>query len=320
MKAESSMSVRRSSFILHPLLSHLWLHEPDAAAIARANRELGLPSAEPAELAQAYADIFLLNLPPYGTVFTDAYGELNGPDAQRAAALYEAHGYRPPELTSVGAPDHLGLCLGFLAWCEEKRLETITPEAKWSGVRDFVSSLLSWAPLCCQAVEREPSAHPFYRTLAMRTCEWLMAGRRWLIGGDEAPYAPSPMLHFSNLSSDDEVSLRSLLHFFLTPMRCGVYLSRSRWGQMALDLGRRLPFGSRFEVAEMLFASAGEAGQIEPLLTLLEAEVEAWAAEYRALAEKYPAWRPNAETWLARTAGATRTLSEMRELALTFSS
>lgn len=320
MKAESSMSVRRSSFILHPLLSHLWLHEPDAAAITRANRELGLPSAEPAELAQAYADIFLLNIPPYGTVFTDPHSELNGPDAQRAAALYEAHGYRPPELTSVGAPDHLGLCLGFLAYLSDKRLETIAPEAKRSGVRDLVSALLDWMPVCCLAVEHEPLAHPFYRTLATRTREWLMADRRWLIAGDEAPYAQSPMLHFSNLSSDDEVSLRSLLHFFLTPMRCGVYLSRSRWGQMALDLGRRLPFGSRFEVAEMLFASSGEAGQIEPLLTVLEAEVEAWAAEYRALAEKYPAWRPNAETWLARTAGATRTLSEMRELALTFSS
>ncbi|MEK6575147.1 MAG: molecular chaperone TorD family protein [Chloroflexota bacterium] len=97
------------------LLSHLWLHEPDADAIARAVTELGLPPAEPAELASAYADVFLLNVYPYSTAFTVPSGELNGPGAQRMAALYEAQGYCPSELNSVGAPDHLGLCLRFLA-------------------------------------------------------------------------------------------------------------------------------------------------------------------------------------------------------------
>ena len=101
--------VHPSSFILHTL-SSLWLHEPDAATITRAVRELGLPSADPNDLAMAYADLFLLNVSPYGTVFTDEWGELNGASAQYIAGLYEAHGYHPPELTEVAAPDHLGLC------------------------------------------------------------------------------------------------------------------------------------------------------------------------------------------------------------------
>ena len=171
------------------LLSHLWLHEPDADTIARAVDEfgqtcevaktsqvfatdtiaravgeLGLPAADPAELALAYADVFLLNVYPYGTAFADPSGELNGPEAQRIAALYETDGYCPPELNSVGAPDHLGLCLGFLAHLEEKRLRR----------DDFLSGFLEWAPVCCLAVEREPAAHLFYRALAALTRDVLL--------------------------------------------------------------------------------------------------------------------------------------------------
>ncbi len=283
------------------LLSHLWLHEPDAEIAARANRELGLPLADPRELAQAYADVFLLNVPPYGTVFTDPEGELNSLEAQRAAALYESYGYHPLELLSVGAPDHLGLCLGFVAHVEETGRE----------MREFVASLLSWIPVCCLAVQREPS-QPFYPALASKTCQGLLT--RSSIQPPQ--HAPSPALQFSNLSSDDEISLHDLVRFFLTPARCGVFLSRSRLGQMALNLGMRLPFSSRFDVAEMLFTSAGEGGQIEQLLTVLEAEVETWAAEYRLLAEQYPVWQPHAEVWVARTMEAVRALHGMREVLL----
>ncbi|MBI3362676.1 MAG: molecular chaperone TorD family protein, partial [Chloroflexi bacterium] len=105
------------------LLSSLWLHEPDAETLARARSELDLPVAEPADLASAYADLFLLNVFPYGTVFTDPFGELNGPSAQNIAALYDSHGYHPPELSEVGAADHVGLCLGFVAHRAIQRIE-----------------------------------------------------------------------------------------------------------------------------------------------------------------------------------------------------
>src|SRR3990167_5980494 len=88
------------------LLSCLWLREPDTQTIARAHRELSLPLANPGELAQAYTDVFLLNVPPYGTAYTDEYGELNGERAQAVARQFEAHGYFPDELMQVAAPDH----------------------------------------------------------------------------------------------------------------------------------------------------------------------------------------------------------------------
>jgi TorA maturation chaperone TorD len=289
---KANMRLHPSSFNLHPLFSQLWLHEPDADAVLRAVSELGLPEADPTELASAYTDVFLLNVYPYGTAFTDPSGELNGPGAQRLAALYEAHGYSPPELGTVGAPDHVGLCLGFLR--------------EWTGLAPGELSL-DWVAVCCLAVEREPTANSFYRALAARTREALFAHPALRA----APLANSPILPFS---SEEELSLRALLHFVLTPARCGVFLSRSRLGQMAKGLGMRLSFGSRFDVAERLFASAGESGQVEGLIGALNDEVEVWQAEYRAWAEQSPAWRPFAETWLARTADAMRTLAGMQQM------
>lgn len=288
----------------YALLACLWLHEPDSEAVARAARELGLPPAGPAELAAAYTDVFLLNVYPYGTAFTDDGGELNGPEAQRVAAMYEASRYEPPELHAVGAPDHLGLCLGFLAHLDEKQ----------TGPAAFISYLREWAPVCCLAVEREPSAHAFYRSLAAKTRVMLL---HHIEGGGhtlQLPLSPAPS-PISHLQAEDEVRLRDLVRFFLAPAQCGVFLSRSRLGRMARALGTRLPFGSRFEVAESLFTVAGEGDQVERLLAALEAEIEAWAGEYRRWAATHPAWQPVADVWLARTGGGLRRIAELREIA-----
>ncbi len=298
----------------YALLSQLWLHEPDAHTLAGAEVELGLPRAgpatalraSPADLASAYTDVFLLNVYPYGTAFTDASGELNGPEAQRVAALYEARGYRPPELQSVGAPDHLGLCLGFLA----------------TGQDSILPYVAGWAPVCCFAVEREPSAHPFYRALALITRQHLFArlGEAKPSGVETLRFAQGDRHDLQSeiyaLPSEDEIHLRDIVRYFLTPAQCGVFLSRARLGQMAKEMGGRLPFGSRVEVAERLFAYAG--GGVEllgQLLSVLEAEVEVWATAYRSWAEKYPAWRPGADVWLARTKSAAGRLTEMRRMA-----
>ena len=75
---------------MHSALISLWLHEPDEALLARAQAELGLAAASPAELAPAFTHLFLLNVFPYGDVFTAPTAELNGPGAERAAPLDQA--------------------------------------------------------------------------------------------------------------------------------------------------------------------------------------------------------------------------------------
>jgi putative dimethyl sulfoxide reductase chaperone len=282
------------------LLSSLWLREPDADMVRLATSLLGLPAAEPAELAAAYAELFLLNVYPYGTVFTDPNGELNGPRAQEIARLYAAAGYQPPELLQIGAPDHLGACLGFAAHLAERQLDRA----------DFTAELLDWAPVCCLAVEREPTAHPLYQSLARLTREWLLAGAT---GSGRDTDSDGASLFELSISSDEEVSLRGLVRFFLAPARCGIFLSRGQLGRMAVSLGMRLPFGSRFEVAEALFQAAGEGGRVEQLIAALEAEINLWRTEYSRWAQGQPNWQAVAERWLARTSRAIGQLSEMRK-------
>jgi TorA maturation chaperone TorD len=284
------------------LLSHLWLHEPDDDTIQRAHLELGLPLAASIDLAAAYADLFLLNVYPYGTVFTDLDGGLNGAGARRIEALYEAHNYRPIELTQVAAPDHVGVWLGFLAHAE-KRLETAKRPRE---IGDYLVDELEWIPVCCLAVEREPTSHPFYRALASKTRETLLT---------QHTQSPVTNLHLPAITDPfDEIHLRDLVRFFLAPARCGMFLSRSAFGKLANSIGLRLPFDSRLDVATMLFEVAGENDRVSGLIGRLEVEVAAWTTAYQKWQAEYPAWQPFAECWLDRLDNARQRLTLMREI------
>jgi TorA maturation chaperone TorD len=294
-------------------LSYLWLHEPDATAVARAGA-IGVAAASsdtsPQTLAVAYTDLFVLNVYAYGTAYTDEWGELNTPAARRTAALYAAHGFQPTELSAVGAPDHLGLCLGFLG-------QLLTPSAGAAHLagNHFLSELAVWAPVCCLAAERDPTAHEFYRALARFTRESLLA----LF--PQPPADRDPRIVVDNLPliaagrADDEMRLRDVVRFLLVPARCGMFLSRSRLGMIARGLGMRLPFGSRFEVAEWLFSSAGQSDQVRALIAVLAAEVSEWEAHFAGWAMQWPAWQPAALYWLERVSDTRRKLGEMEAIA-----
>jgi len=340
---------------LFQLISQLWLHEPDGDTVARAAAELGLPAADPADLAVAYTDLFLLNVYPYGTAFTDPSGELNGPAAQQVAALYDESGYRPAELSEAGAPDHLGLGIGFLGYLSENGSPAASARHEVSQ-RHFVSEyLLGWVPICCLALEREPGAHLFYRALAARTRESLFChaeplrqaqGKLFVchsepFAGHSEPFAghserseesrlvaqgklreasgpptsavgpPRPAVVHLPSEPEEEVGLREIVRFLLVPARCGLFLSRARLGKIAKALGARLPFGSRFEVAKNLFATAGESGLAGELLERLGAEVVIWEARYREWVGQYPAWAAFAGQWLERVETTRRMLTLM---------
>lgn len=281
------------------LLSRLWLAEPDAETLSRA-ADAGLPRADIRALATAWADLFLLNVYPYGTAFTDISGELNGPAAASAARRYEAAGYRPPELLGAGAPDHVGLCLGFLAHLASQGRES----------RQFFAWVLDWLPVCALAVERQPSVHPFYRETAAATREILLAS-------PAIASSPSDDLasgQDADAESEEETTLSTVVRFLLAPAACGLFLSRSRLGSLALEAGLRLPFGSRFDVARALFEAAGESGRLEPVLQALASETEAWDAAYAELARRHPSWESRAGAWRARIAATRKRLEQMRRI------
>lgn len=292
------------------LLSRLWLHEPDAAALDqwRADAPPGqrLPAVpDPDDLRAAYAELFLLNVWPYGTAYTDAWGEINTPEARRVAADFDAAGYAPPELSEVGAPDHLGLCLGFMAQQADRGR---------AASRNFLAQMADWAPLCCLAAERDPSAHAFYRALAGRTREAVLDEVQARVAPDLGAWPHRAEPEAAGLPGD-EWRLRHVVTFWLTPARCGLFLSRARLGGMARALGLHLPFGARRDVAEWLFSGAGEGGRLFELLAQLRAEAGAWGDAYDAWAERWPAWHVHARAWRARIDAARRLLDEMERQA-----
>ncbi len=283
------------------LVSRLWLAEPDANTLSLA-REAGLLGrGEPTGLAAAWTDLFLLNVYPYGTAFTDISGELNGPAAAAALRRYEAGGYRPPELAQTGAPDHAGLCLGFLAHLAARGEEDTA----------FFGWTLDWLPVCALAVERQPSAHPFYRDMAAATREALLSGAS--VPASAAPEDLAPVLE--TVDEEEEIGLSRVVRFLLAPAACGFFLSRSQLGALALEAGLRLPFGSRFDVARALFEAAGECGRVEPVLGALSREAEAWDAAYSTLARDHVSWRGRAGVWRARVAATREKLTEMGRMA-----
>ena len=276
------------------LLSRLWLSEPDAETLALA-RDAGLASdGDPSALAAAWTDLFLLNVYPYGSTFTDPSGELNGPSAAAAAARYETAGYAPPDLSTAGAPDHAGLCLGYLAHLDA------------SGRQDpgFTGWLVDWLPVCTIAIERQPSPHAFFRSLAATTREALLARP-----GD-ASQDPLPL----PVQDGDELDLSAVVRRLLSPASSGFFLSRSRLGAIALAAGMRLPFGSRYDVARALFEAAGESGGIEQVLDALRREAAAWDDRYAGLAAAHPGWITRAAAWRGRLARTFDLLSEMAGL------
>lgn len=268
-----------------PLLARLWLHEPDVETVIEAHTRLGMPLADPEELAHAYTDLFVLNVYPYGSVFLDEPGELGGPTTERIAEMYAKAGFQPRELADVAAPDHLGLCLAFL--------DTLRDHESTGGY-DW-----AWIDACCFAVLREPGVHPFYADLASVT----IAHSAPLCDDKDActPAGPFDIRH-----EGDEVTLGRIVRFYLAPARCGMFLSRGRLGHIARSLDMRLPFGSRFDVARSLFQATGEGGRISDLLDQLDDEVRAWHA--------HAELRGNRGR-LARLEVAATTLSTMRKLA-----
>ena len=265
-------------------------------------------------LATEYANLLLMGVPPYGSVYTDDAGELNGEEAQFALATFEEAGFAAGELAEVAGADHLGLGLCFIAECSNARRD----------YGQFLERFAHWAPVCCAAVEREPGVHPFYGMLAERTRELILreadavvipanAGiQRSAYVVPESAETTNPLSDLSGASEDKDLHLSDILAFLLAPARCGFFLSRARLGHIALRMEMRLPFGTRFDVARSLFTAAGESNKVPGLLDALATEIAAAGQDYGAWSAMHSGWRDAAHGWLEKTAGANRWISALR--------
>ncbi len=286
----------------------LWLNEPTEPLMESlaAQEEFSevfdprRPSLD--ELATGFTDLLLLNVFPYASAFLDPWGELNGERAQELQAIFSEAGYSPAALRAVGGLDHIGLLLGFLEHAPDQQASTLP-------------ALLDWAPIFCLAVEREPSAHAFYKVLARQTRNCLFS----LAGSVEETLPKIPALQtetFELSPSDEELTINKVVRQLTIPVRSGWFLSRARLGFWARDLGLPLPFSNRMQIANSLFDAAGVANSVVTLLDWMLVEGRAWESTYKKWMDDAPVWAPWGHEWKARIRNTNQSLKALRGQAV----
>jgi Nitrate reductase delta subunit len=259
----------------------------DSPAAARAVAgPLGLGPVGDAE----HTEVFVLNCPPYASVYLGPDGALGGEGADRVAGFWRAIAIPPP-----AEPDHLAALLALYASLGEAAEQARRPataralarsrqglfaEHLWpwlpaylDAVADLaVPSLAAWAELCRRAVTAEFSAQPSWPRLplALRAAP----GEAWA-----------------------GLRLAGLVDALTTPVRSGVILTRRRLAAGAGEAG----VGHR--IGERRYTLRAMLGQ-DPHATLAWAGHEAmrWRHRHtsRAAGDQVARW------WAAR-AGRTGT-------------
>jgi nitrate reductase delta subunit len=228
-----------------------------------------------------HTDAFVLNCPPYASIYLGPEGAIGGEGADRVAGFWRAIGLTPP-----AEPDHLAAQLSLHAHLGEAGLTTWQAAHFWEHLWPWVPAYLdavtdqgippltSWADLTQRALTAEYSAlpHAHKQPLALRE-------------------APPP--------SDDLVDLLT------TPVRSGLILTRKSLAQGAAQTG------VGFRIGERRFALRAMLGQ-DPRATLawLAGEADRWQRRHRdrVPADDVTGW------WAAR---AARTGQILRDYAST---
>lgn len=133
-----------------------------------------------------------MNAHPYESVYLDETGMLNAPTSGAVLGHYQEHGFSPPALRWVGAPDHLGLELEFMAHLVDRTTaaERIARTAVATSLREEQHHLLEahlarWAPLF-GVVLTEVAASPLYRTYGEAVVAFVLSDLQALAGVSSA--------------------------------------------------------------------------------------------------------------------------------------
>ena len=182
--ADSALARARAD--TYRLLGRLCLAEVDARLLValRETAELGPTLSgddDPllAALRAEYARLLLFNVVPYESVYVDEQMMLNTAATVAVVEAYREGGYSPAG--QVGAPDHVGLELGFVGHLALAEAEAIqrgdaVGAAHWRRLqaRFLAAHLGRWAPIWAMALGRL-ARHPFYGALATVVRDFVLA-------------------------------------------------------------------------------------------------------------------------------------------------
>ncbi len=316
MKSDSDLLARQA---LTDLVGRLLLAPPAAptwAEVTALPDLAALVGEQPEALAIAYETVFGRNVYPYESLYRDEELMLNTEAASRVAAFYAECAFTPT--TTVGAPDHLGLELIFLArlMATEVTASAAGDQAlqRWARQRAAAflhTHLAVWTPIWASAVQRVAD-HAFYRTLAALVID-LIGSELERLAGEYVRATELIPLH--PVTAAAEIDLAALIQRLITPISAGMFLSRADLSALARALGLSLPIGDRQSMARALFETAG---QFELIDALIRAFDQMMASEMDTLAQlsaTYPSWQPLLEPWLIRLSASRALLTSSADVS-----
>jgi hypothetical protein len=267
----------------------------DPADAAKVLATLGLGDCD----AASHTGVFVLNCPPYASVYLGAEGGLGGEAADRVAGFYRAIGLESPT-----EPDHLTALLSLYATLGEDlspigaAMTTQIGEGSWDHARHalFWEHLWPWLPGYLGAVS--DLGVPALSGWAKLTMRALVAEHATMPADAPLPVARLPLaLRDAPPPLTGDEDLRELLDGLVAPIRSGMILTRRA---LAIGAGQA---GAGHRIGERRFTLRAMLEQ-EPERTSgwLADEAERWSARHAASALGDPVHH-----WWAERAFATAT-------------
>jgi Nitrate reductase delta subunit len=255
-----------------------------------AGRALGLPALGNCEHTEA----FVLNCPPYASVYLGPDGAIGGEGADRVAGFWRAMGLSPPT-----EPDHLTAILSLYAALDEaaadSRRASTAAALAWSGAVLLYEHIWPWLPLYLDAVSE-------LETPALTT--WVTLTRTAIAAEVSAhPAGGLPLaLRAAPGEPDAGDRLADLVSALVTPVRSGIVLTRRRLADGADQAGVGYRIGERrFALRAMFEQDPGAT------LTWLSRECRRWERRH---ASRAAADDAVTRWWAGRAAQTGRLLAE----------
>jgi TorA maturation chaperone TorD len=266
------------------LLADLLLREVDVAQVTLLAGDPVLSAAlQPPESDQAlrdlrvaYTRLFLVEAPPYASLYLEAPPVIGGETSRDFEALLAARGRPLASLERAAAADHAGLYVRALAAAERA-----------NDVSAVLTEALRWLPQFLTTMQRNDEAG-FYGGVATLTALALQESAR--------SASPAIRMPGGGPSDPEDDSLRSLVRWLSTPAWSGWLLTKAHLRKLAALFGAPLGMPEREQMLEQVF----EASALDERTALL---LDALLAEHRRWEEALEGWQAALEIWREAVAG-----------------
>jgi TorA maturation chaperone TorD len=243
-------------------------------------------------LRVAYARLFLVEAPPYASLYLEAPPVIGGETSLAWQAFLALRGRPLTSLERAASADHAGLYLRALAAAERAQ-----------DVPALLCEVLRWLPQFLTAVQRNDEAG-FYGRVATLT----------VLALQESAKSANPALFLPGASPPDpeDDSLRSLARWLATPVWSGWFLTKAHLRQLAAPFGAPLGMSEREHLLEQVFEGSALDERTSALLDALLAEQQRWEESLNGWQVALGSWKEGVRSWDLALQRARILLSTMR--------